>query len=375
MSKEVNDKEYDQLPWYVLRHLNPSWIESMLQKDSHGRFLKDDAAPLPPYRFFIPFQTMPRIIADSQPKGRVVDDRPYDPVKDESSLRGDLRSFVFIQAPAWRVDAIVKSEWNTRTRLTLTYYRDTDRSLVTVPDSDMHRLIRTLQDRQLRFYLDQPVDDFSVGDKVVLHMEPWEGKTAEIRKIVFRQDRVKLTVSLNIFGRTKSITFPDIAVGDVHFLDQSRGRLLSGNPITNYEEEIIDLLSHRYTQKHTEDVEELDRQRLKRLATYSNIYVEDPDEQARYLALKLICAYLRNDTSRVRKYQEEVEQMLSPSTLHPSPSTLHLFIALFITTRNPVYRDAVKAYRQAHPDSPDVLRRYHSIVKGLKPKKPKKPLP
>ncbi len=48
MSKEVNDKEYDQLPWYVLRHLNPSWIESMLQKDSHGRFLKDDAAPLPP---------------------------------------------------------------------------------------------------------------------------------------------------------------------------------------------------------------------------------------------------------------------------------------------------------------------------------------
>jgi hypothetical protein len=44
-------------------------------------------------------------------------------------------------------------------------------------------------------------------------------------------------------------------------------------------------------------------------------------------------------------------------------------MALFITTRDPRYRDAVKAYYQSNPDGSAILRRYHSIVKGIKPKK------
>ena len=43
--------------------------------------------------------------------------------------------------------------------------------------------------------------------------------------------------------------------------------------------------------------------------------------------------------------------------------------ALFIATRLAPYRDAVKRYRAAHPDSPDILRRYHTITKHLKAKR------
>ena len=366
--------------WYVMCHMSPSWIENMLEKDSSGQLRREGETPLPPYRYYIPYQHMPHVITNAKANQKAYDDRHYDPVKDEESLRGDLHRFVFIQAPVERVEAIVKSDWNTGSRLRLYYYRDTDRSEVTIPDADMHRLIQTLQERHLKFYLDQPIDDFSVGDKVILQMEPWTGKQAEIKKITIKHDQVKVTVGLNILGRMKSITFPDIAVGDVKFVDRERGRLLTGNPITNYEEEILDLLSHRFCQKFSEEVAELDKQRLKRLAAYANIYVEDDDEQARFTALKLICAYLRGDKGRKELYTDKVMELLGGKveelfTLHPSLYTFrvaYLMMALFITTRDPRYRDAVKAYRHTHPDSPDILRRYHAIVKGLKSKKVKR---
>ena len=373
MQNDAKDIKENGQPWYVLYHLNPVWIENMLQKDSDGLLRKEDEIPLPPYRFFIPFQSLPHIASGPQPDKKSDYDRRYNPKKDENSLRNDLRCFVFIQAPAWRVDAIVRSDWNTNTRLHLSYYRNTDKSLVKIPDADMHRLIQTLQDRVLKFYLDQPVDDFSVGDKVILQMEPWTGKTAEIKKIEFKQDSVRLVVSMNLFGRSKSITFTDISIGDVFFKDKEKNRMLSGNPITNYEEEIIDLLSHRFKQKYNEEVEEQDKQRLRRLAAYSNIYVENLEEQARYLSLKLICAHLRKDKTRAMHYTEHVMSKFQTNALEYNPedtfAEAYMKIALFIVTRDPRYRDAVKAYRSAHPDCPDILRRFHSIVKGLRPKK------
>ena len=50
----------------------------------------------------------------------------------------------------------------------------------------------------------------------------------------------------------------------------------------------------------------------------------------------------------------------------------YLTMALFITTRDPNYRDAVKAWRQSHPDTPSSFRRLYAIVKELKAKKRKK---
>ena len=369
MQYNAKDSENNGQPWYVMCHLNPAWIENMLQKDSEGLFCQEDEKPLPPYRFFIPFQAMPHIPSNGQSDKKSDYDRAYNPMTDENSLRSDLRSFVFIQAPAWRIDAIVESEWNERSRLRLFYYRDTDKSPVTIPDDDMHRLIKTIQDRVLTFYLDQPIDDLAVGDKVILQTPPWAGKTAEIRKIEFKQDRVRLVATLNFFGRSKSITFTDLSIGDVVFKDKEKRRMLSGNPIINYEEEIIDLLSHRFTQKPNEEVQEQDKLRLKRLASYANIYVEDPEEQVRYLALRLICAYLRNDKADVKSYQSEVQALLPRHHQVLSFCDAYLSTALFITTRDPRYRDAAKAYRHAHPDCPDILRRYHSIIKGLKPLK------
>ena len=241
---------------------------------------------------------------------------------------------------------------------------------MTIPDAEMRQLMTTIQERHLQFYIDQPLDDFSIGDKVILKMEPWIGRHGEVTKIALKHGQLCMTISLNILGRMKSINFTDIHVGDVIFEDAERGRMLTDNPINNYEEEIIDILSHRFGHHYTDDVAEADRLRLRRLVTYNHLYVDDTDERLRFTALKLIGAYLLHSERKRALYQQEVTDILADVAIPQTDSQAYLAIALFITTRQAKWRQALKDYRNTHPDSSSNLRRYCAILKDLKTKKP-----
>lgn len=368
MPQQDIGNEYDKQPWYVMCHLSPQQIETMLQKDCAGMFSDPDEPPLPSYRFYVPFQNIPpcsfkQTIGD---KG----DQPYHPQNDVNALRNDLHNFVFIQASEQRIHDIVHSDWNSKARLHLYHYRDTNQKVVTIPDAEMRQLMTTIQERHLQFYIDQPLDDFSIGDKVILKMEPWIGRHGEVTKIALKHGQLCMTISLNILGRMKSINFTDIYVGDVIFEDAERGRMLSDNPINNYEEEIIDILSHRFGHHYTDDVVEADRLRLRRLVTYNHLYVDDTDERLRFTALKLIGAYLLHSERKRALYQQEVTDLLADVAIPQTDSQAYLAIALFITTRQAKWRQALKDYRNTHPDCSPSLRRYCAILKDLKTKKP-----
>ncbi len=368
MTHDETSQQSDSPQWYVLWHLNPRLIDVMLQKELNGRFLPDQARPQTPFRYYIPFQYMPVIPTDA--KDDEFSDKHYSATADQNALRSDLHNFVFIQAPYERVRAIVLSDWNRRARLRLNWYRDTNGHEVHLPDSDVHSLVRTIEDRHLQFFFDQPLDDFAIGDKVILQMAPWTGKHAEVTKVRIQADRIRMTVSLNILGRTKSINFPNVTMGDVRFVDPHKGKLLTGNPIDNYEEELIDILHNRYSHAPNEDTLRNDEQRLRRLSTYTNIYVEDASARTRFLALKLLTAYLRYDKKRVDRYTAEVQEALVKGA-QSAPQNAFLATILYIVTRDPSYRTAVKTYRQQHPDPSDpsdTLHRYYSIVKTLKAK-------
>ena len=149
----------DTQPWYVLCHLNPKQIETLLRKDSRGELRSRDAQGKQdsPYRYYIPYIFMPtpetlRAQHDSDRHGQ-----QNDSLYRNRELRNDLHDFVFIQAPAERVDRIVTSEWNTTARLRLYYYRDHEGRKVVVQDADMNRLKTTIRDQHFLFYIDQPI--------------------------------------------------------------------------------------------------------------------------------------------------------------------------------------------------------------------------
>ena len=340
-------------PWYVMYHLNPNMIESLLRKESEGWFCKEGQSPTP-FRFYIPYLYMP--VAEAP-----------DASEYTSELRNDFRHFVFIQAPAARIDRLMAAEWNTKARLRLYHYRDHEGKNVTVPDAEIRSLMSTFRDQTLKFFIGQPVGEFEPGDKVILNIAPWSGHEGVIKDIRLRKGRLTMTISMNIFSQTKSINFTDLRTGDITFEDPAKESLFSGNPMDRFEEEAIDLLSHRFGHAAPE---EADGTRLKRLSTFDRLYMEEDDaDYARLLSLRLICAVLRQNKKKKEALQKELEKRLSDKDTPATTNEAYMMTALFIATRRACYRDAVKAYRNAHPDSPDILRRYQSIIKKIKARK------
>ena len=365
--QNINNKQSTDC-WYVMCHPSPQQIETLLQKDCDGKFRREGEPSLPPYRFYVPFQNIPTHASQSSQSAET-NDKHYDPQQDVSALRCDLHNFVFIQASEERIAAIVHSDWNSKSRLHLYHYRDTNHQVVKIADTEMRMLMTTIQDRHLQFYIDQPLCDFTIGDKVMLTIEPWTGKHGVITKIVIKHGQLCMTISLNILGRTKSINFLDVHVGDVVFEDAERGRLLSNHPIDNYEEEILDLLNHRFGHHYTDEMAANDKQRLKRLASYDHIYVDDADERIRFSALRLICAYLLQSERRRNHYEQEVSELLGDKQEATTSQEAYLMTALFVVTRQARWRQAVKNYRNTHPECLPVFRRYHAILKDVRAKK------
>ena len=340
-------------PWYVMCHLNPQQIEILLKKECEGLFAKTGVNPSP-FRFYIPFLYMP--VAESAETSEYTQE-----------LRNDFHNFVFIQAPGNRVDELIASDWNMKARLHLYYYRDHEGKRVVVSDAEIQRLMSAFKDQTLKFFIGQPIDEFAAGDKVILNIASWAGQKGIIKDICLKKGKLNMTISLNIFNRTKSINFTDLKTGDITFEDPVKAKLFSGNPIDHFEEEVIDILSHKYGHVVSEDMRQADTTRLKRLAAFDKLYMETDDvDYSRFLALRLICAVLRQHKKKEEALRQEVEKHLADKSCPTTADEAYLMTALFISTRLAKYRDAVKAYRNIHPDCPDILRRYHSIVKKIK---------
>jgi hypothetical protein len=109
--------------------------------------------------------------------------------------------------------------------------------------------------------------------------------------------------------------------------------------------------------------------------------MDSDDDRRRFTALMLMCAVLLGDTEAVRRYQQQVEQYLKEDGFVgdaevaedgrrlSTPTAAYLTIALFVATKNPDLRTAVKAFRDGHPDCPPIISRFINKVRDARAKK------
>lgn len=355
-------------PWYVMCHLNPKMIEALLKKECEGWF-DENILPPSPFRFYIPYLYMPAVEQPIMPRSASEENESIDGEMTASrDLRNDFHNFVFIQASAARVASLVNSKWNKEARLHLYYYRDHERKNIIVEDYEIRRLMDTFKDKSLKFFVGQPIDEFTAGDRVILNTGAWAGQKGIVKDIRLKKGQLHMTISVNIFNRMKSINFTGLKVGDITFEDSKKAQLLNINPVSRFEEEIIDILNHSVGKTRSKDVYQEDLERLKRLSTFDRIFIEDGDADfARILSLRLIGAVLRK-SRKSRTIQIQVMRLLNGREVPTTDDEAYLMTAIFIATRNARYRNAVKDYRNAHPEAFDILRRYFSIIKKMRAK-------
>ena len=357
-------------------HHSPQWIEAMLGKEQKGELqnpLQQSFGQQPePFEYYVPYLYM----------------RPD--VSDE--IRRIFHHFVFIRASERRIQELISSDWNSLTRLRLIHYRSKAGSRITISDQELQQLRDIIYNSQLKIFFGVPtasVREMEVGSKVLLRIKNWENHPGIIERIRLRKDGVSIRVSFNFLGRTKSVTFDDLHDGDISYADNNTERLISGDLIRNFEREVAVVLGHWFEKSSAEKKLQYVI-RLRRLYTYADIQIDEDDDRRRFTSLMLICATLLSQGEASRQYRTQLLQWLS----HGDTSYLsaldtqsiafddadriasmtftdaYMMLALFVNTRNPHLRDAVKAYRKLHPDCPEIIGTFINKVRDIRTIKP-----
>jgi transcription antitermination factor NusG len=327
-----------------MQHRDPALIDQLLQRENQGAYLREGQPCVQPVQYFIPYLFLNQRQTTTLEEAEAV-----------RQVRGVLHSYVFIHASAERVQQLVDSDWNRGCVSQLSFKRSHGGEPLCMVDDEMQRFIATLKSSQLRYFVGQPLSDFTEGDSVTLHLDPWEGHHAVISHIALHDGHARLTVSMDLMGDIIRITFPDIREGDVTIDDPDRKRLLSGNLLGNFEDEVIKTLGHKS-----------DTALLHRIYAYRDIHVDDPGDLRRFTALMLICAHLLGDRDARDAYLAQLDEWLSEAGKPRTDTEAYMTTAIFVATRNPELRDAVKSYLRATPDASDALRRLFAKAKRLR---------
>ena len=415
--------------WCILRHADSDLIGEIFSgKRQVYNASEGDAYPLPPFEHFIPFEDLKQkpLMRDASDTD---DYKPYDAMLDERALRNDLHHFIFIQVTKEQILSILDAPWAKVLRNRLYVYKDEKGSPIEISDAEMERFKTVIKRYDFQIVNGEPSSDVHEGDEVTVVSGPMAGSEGRVTQIRERDGQILLTIQLSMFQDKMCIAVPGVNITDVRLNAPETQQLLQDPVIGHFEDELIELLCHLHGKKGTKALNKEDHKQLKFLYQYSDIIFEDnPENQAKFAALMLICAYLMDNKDDIDRRLQEVQQLREELVLNSQCPTdegssmvkaaiereksdarinspereqarraasmvngekimvngqcsmvngvsmfnvqseldCYLTIAQFIVTHNPEYRKAAKVWRQNHPDCSLAIRRFLSIAKQIR---------
>ena len=298
--------------WHILIHPNPILMGKVFQtKQSELYDSSDDELQLPPCDYYIPFNEINWRPSRTEQSAEEMDDKVYDPMMDGNALRSDFHSFLFVYGTDRTILQLVGSKFNRSLKTPIRLYRDTDGQAVRISPEEMNRFKSAVMRQDFQICQGYPLQEINQGDRVIVVDGPMKGSVGDVMEIRYDQQGMKLKVAFLMFNDKLRIAIPGFRINDVRLQDPDTKLLLQDPLIANFEEELIELLHHRYGAKGSATLSAEDEKRLRFLYRYSDIVFEDDEvSMAKFRALMLICVYLLKDKEAIERYTQEVEHLL-----------------------------------------------------------------
>jgi hypothetical protein len=186
---------------------------------------------------------------------------------------------------------------------------------------------------------------------------------------------VNLELSIKVASGLLQVKMKNVKSSQVVRIGPDFSGKIPNDFIERAQNTILSVYEHRVYQagkktaeKDLEQEKAEDVRRLNETFHYNHYTVEHQSARAHFRALMLICAYLRHDKYAVEQIQEEVLDLLkgmnqnSPSKAATDART-YLWIALYIVTGDPSYRDAAKEYIRVRNPKSQKLRKFVYLMR------------
>lgn len=336
--------------WFVMKHLDMPRFKKWLDAKNVERLAKDCAVIEP----FYPYDYL---------KGRKA--------TDIEETQNDFHDFVFLKASKDDVDALVNDEWNKAFRVRLHYLLDPmTKEAAKVSEKAMDSFYASCVKYRGHFEITPPISDIESKDRVEIKRGIFSGNEAYVVRVRHSKGELHLDLAVQLVSGVMNITMTDVKPHEVVLLDRSAVDAIRKDFIEYTQNKLITIYEHRVKVINDAESRYKDMTMLNRLYRYHNYEVAGPAAKAHFKALMLICAHLRKDAQAEAALREEVLTLLtainSRSESKASTDTrTWLWIALYISTLDPTYRDAAKQYiRDNSPKSSKLCRFVRLMCKG-----------
>lgn len=351
--------------WYVMTHLEPKQMEERLREENISRV----AVGKEPFEFFIPYLFLKRRVAnEAVSENQTSYPRSKAAVDANNEIRTILKEFVFIRAKEEELDTFTSGDWNKWARCRLQHYKDRNGHRVTTHDKMMRKFIDTCIHYRDKFEILPYVGDITQNDEVVLNTTPFRGEKARVLEVLHTKDGVNLTLGLTLFSGTMLLRLSNVGRHDILPIDGNTTDIADTHIVDNTQNRILGILNRRVQRKGNKESESEDAATLDQIYHYRHHVFENDTARRHFLALMLITAHLRRDNAGketlVDAAIQELEAINQKGDSRSSTDVrTFLWVALYIATGDPCYRNAAKTYvQQCNPKS-EKLRAFVRLIR------------
>jgi len=345
--------------WWVLRHLNPQWIDQQLSQLNEQRAACDMEALV----YFIPHQYVREAFYKKE-NGKAYNKK----VRENNMLRSSLHYYLFVKATEPDIYALVSGEWNRTSRLRLSLCRTKSGEPLWATAKEMDNLIQLMSEYREMFNLEPSPDGFQVADKVMLKAKVFKGYEFYVTKVRKRETGVSLTLELPIFNGRFILKSKSVDVAEQH-LPMKIQEWLSPDYVKKVDQTLINIVRHRYGRRKSNENRlqmESDSQILHDLQFLSYMEFDDSQIHHHVKVLLLLHAVLRKDRHSVEHYIPVVQRMLSNAGQPANDEDAFIMAVLYLATHDVNFRDAAKQYEQHHKTLSEPLSQLMPVIKYIR---------
>lgn len=291
----------------------------------------------------------------------------------DSETPQDFQGILFLKGTDEEMQSLVDSEWNKSFRVQLHHYSDTmtGRPAI-VSERVMNDFLNNCIKYRGRFEFCQPIDDVALKARVEIRKGPFIGHEASIVSVQHSKGELNLELAIELVSGVISVRMQNVNAQDIVILNKDAVSAIRKDFIEYTQNHLLKIYRHRVMVVNDAETRRRDLEMLNRLSRYRAYKVEGRSAKIHFTALMLVCAHLRKDTDEETELREEVMQLLDEINKKSESKAAtdirtYLWIALYISTNNPVYRDACKEYLRVHQPKSKKLREFIRLMrKGKK---------
>jgi len=329
--------------WFVMTHLEMKRFMEWLKTENAQR-LKEGKTIIEP---FYPYDFLKKT---------------DDPVSD------DLANIAFLKTTEADINSLVNDERNKVSRIRLMHYLDTNGNIATVPDKMMQEFLQECVRHRGQFEITPPISSIEAKDRVRITSGPFAGNEALVERVRLSHGAIHLELSIELLSGVMNIRMCDVDRNKVTIINRDSADVIRTNFIEYTQNHLLLILKHRINREEDANINRRDADMLTRLYRYRNHEIKNEATRNHFLALMLICAHLCRYKDDEKLLRNQIQGLLSDINQRrqskiATDARAYLWIALYISTQDPVYRDAVKQYVRDFQPKSAKLRSFVSLIR------------